>query len=55
MESPTAKELREVLEMFGIEKGEVIDGWVLQGHLMDVCMKHHERETIRKTQLYSHE
>lgn len=37
MESKLNKELREVLELFGVEVGEVKGEWNIIGHLVNVA------------------
>lgn len=45
MESQTNKEIREILEMFGVEVSKVIKGWNIIGHLKNAADNHLKRET----------
>jgi len=53
MESQTNQEIREVLEMYGIDvKSLGVKGdWNLIGHLVNVCKNHEKRELDRKLSL----
>lgn len=51
MESETNKEIREVLELFGITKSDVKGKWNIIGHLANVCEKHSKREFNRKIEI----
>ena len=54
MESETNKEIREVLEMFGISTSEVKGEWNLIGHLKNVADNHAEREYKRRSKNFNH-
>jgi len=52
MESETNKEIREILEKFGVNTKEVIENFSIIGHLSQVADNHYKRELKRKIDLF---
>jgi len=51
MESEINREIREVLEKFGVTTNEIIGDWKIEGHLRNVANNHAKREFVRQLQI----